>query len=209
MFEERHDNNEIDYRAINPIDMSDEEITAAAQYYSFDVRKIRRRLEDGDLVQQILYAHLVADHVMGRAIAEDLAQPDELEMDRMAFATKVSLASALAVILPEEKGVLRRLNKVRNDVAHNLNFEIPTLLAAELFDLSSTEVKKATGTESRIDCQLSTILFQNVVYADKFRQARLIGRLRRARDQAHMQREAHAILAELEKHRLRSNGGSA
>lgn len=88
--------------------------------------------EGRSLVEVLLRGHLwVETHLVG-LLESELANPDALNLDRMAFAQKVSLANALGLLSPDEVATMKVLNRMRNRLAHNLGGEPTEEAIAEL-----------------------------------------------------------------------------
>lgn len=91
-----------------------------------------------EVIGRILRAHLFVEHYLGEYLAEANPRLGDLSETRVTFAQKVALLDAsnpdIAVILPG----IKRLNKIRNRLAHNLDTQVTeedaqVFLASERF----------------------------------------------------------------------------
>lgn len=81
-------------------------------------------MRDPSALTQLLKGHLWVEHCLNRAIEIAVNDASRISIDRMSFSAKVDLAMALDAFPTEFEGMLRRVNKVRNEAAHNLRFEL-------------------------------------------------------------------------------------
>ena len=57
-------------------------------------------------------------------LIEALKRPEEINIKQMNFATKLNILSALGLISKDLKASITKINRLRNEVAHNLNFDL-------------------------------------------------------------------------------------
>jgi hypothetical protein len=114
---------------------SAEEQERATRDFSYDVKSLGR-LSGGDDWSIFVQAHLYLDHVITKMLEEELRHPENIDLDRIAFAAKLDLCAALGLIEAQVKGLLRYVNSVRNKLAHDLSFKISTSVAARIYALS-------------------------------------------------------------------------
>jgi|ERR1700693_706391 len=93
-------------------------------YSSFPAPKDFLDLVHPKAEQVVLNGHTALDGVLDVAISESVERPDALELDRLNFMQKVSIAIAFGVIPPDSRPAYQVLNNARNDVAHNLSGEL-------------------------------------------------------------------------------------
>ena len=74
-------------------------------------------------MQVFLRGHLWVEKHLRDLLAAYLADPAAINLDRMTFSQKVSLAQALGAVSEDEAVPLRTLNKIRNRMAHDLTGE--------------------------------------------------------------------------------------
>lgn len=72
------------------------------------------------IVEVLLRGHLWIEKFLGELLEAELRDPAVIAFDRMPFSQKVNLAQALGLLSPAEAEPLRRLNRLRNRLAHDL-----------------------------------------------------------------------------------------
>lgn len=83
--------------------------------------KFLEHIESKDVLSVILRGHLWVENAMNGLIARTLANPDEIAEARLTFAQKVAVARGLGRLTVGEAAASRRLNKLRNRLAHQLD----------------------------------------------------------------------------------------
>lgn len=104
-------------------------------------------LNSQDLLSKIIKGHQCIESVLNLAISEFLPEPHVLEIRRLNFSLKVDLATALRIIDSESRITYHKINKLRNDFAHNFNADIKTNKVRELFNALSPFLKHLVGKE--------------------------------------------------------------
>lgn len=79
--------------------------------------EFRKASDAKEILNLVIRAHGELEIAIRVAIAEALAEPHELELERLSFPLKVDLAVALGVMRSAIRPLLLRLNKIRNDFA--------------------------------------------------------------------------------------------
>ena len=102
----------------------DVEIREKTAILSFDQKSFEERISIGDKWQQLMQAHLYFDHVVTQLLIDDLADPEAINIARMNFAQKLSLVKALGLLSGELVSIVEHINKIRNRIAHVLDFVI-------------------------------------------------------------------------------------
>lgn len=124
---------------------SKEEVSAlwasVQEKISFDLALFHGRLETEDRRQQVLNCHLFLEHVLMEMLRDCLQRPSKLKLDRLTFAVKLDLAAALAQIPNDFEPPLRGLNKIRNKIAHNLDYSVTEQDIIDLENCSPQIVK--------------------------------------------------------------------
>lgn len=100
---------------------------------SFDVPTLTRDLGSSDPLALVLRAHLYIEGALIKRIEEALTRPDAIDVARMQFPTKLSLAIALGKLESTEKTAFLQLNRIRNRFAHNLRTELVEKDEQELY----------------------------------------------------------------------------
>lgn len=110
---------------------SDAELFASVAELSFDRTRLVPRVS-GDDWQLVVQAHLYFDHIATQTLTENIPNPTALNWGRSSFAQKIDLLAALNLSPPTLITFLKKLNKVRNEIAHNLEYEVTEKEAADL-----------------------------------------------------------------------------
>lgn len=108
---------------------------------SFDLPTFHKRLDLGDDWQRVVQGHLFLDHVITRMLQEALLHPEKIKLDRTNFSAKVDLCAALGLLAPGREALLRKVNRLRNSLAHDLHFRIEERHAVELKSIASDPFK--------------------------------------------------------------------
>lgn len=77
-----------------------------------------------DEVTMILRTHLLAEYYLNHIIMAQMARGDILTESRISFSQKIIIVEALNVVRKKLIDSLKRLNKVRNDCTHSLDYKI-------------------------------------------------------------------------------------
>lgn len=89
-----------------------------------NVKKFHRDIEDENLIHIVLKAHLYIEYELEQLIKKYLPKPELLKIENLKFFQKYSLALAMGLIPESEKNILYSLNRLRNDLAHKIDFDI-------------------------------------------------------------------------------------
>lgn len=111
-------------KAISEHDAKVEEIEKAARTICFDKWIFFQRLKNGDDWQRLIQAHIYLEYVASKILTAELPNSDEINLSRMGFSARLNLISALGVVPIEFISTIRSVSRMRNKVAHELNFEI-------------------------------------------------------------------------------------
>lgn len=90
---------------------------------SFDLKEFESRLKGEDW-QRIIQGHLYFDHILSITLTEGLSYPSEIDISRMGFASKLQLVSAMGLMSKVLSVCFRRLNSIRNKIAHELSYVV-------------------------------------------------------------------------------------
>lgn len=98
---------------------------------------------ENKLLTVVLQSHLKIERSLTEAIAVFLCQPGCLDDARLNFAQKIHLTRALNLHHPNEPlwAALRALNRLRNDLAHQLTSQQRDNLIAEFIRLTESDFK--------------------------------------------------------------------
>lgn len=99
-------------------------------------------MNDPSTLSVLLKGHLWVEHVVTQAVEVSLADSTQLSVERMSFASKLDLALAAGALPPELGPPLKRINRLRNNAAHDLGFTLTEEMMRGLVDsLSSSQLK--------------------------------------------------------------------
>lgn len=93
--------------------------------------KFANDINEETYLQIILKGHLYIENRLIELIKVKLVNPNAINLNDLNFPTKINLARALGLLDNKKSKLLRNLNRIRNKLAHDLNFE-----------LSDEEIKK-------------------------------------------------------------------
>jgi hypothetical protein len=68
----------------------------------------------------LLRGHLWVESLINRILEIHMLDLSSLDLDRMTFRQKIDVAQAFGFIAPEDGNAFRKLNRLRNKLAHNL-----------------------------------------------------------------------------------------
>ncbi|MGG1167980.1 hypothetical protein [Bacillus cereus] len=91
---------------------------------SKDAHEFMRVTNEEDELQIILRGHIYIEHEIERLLRNHLVEPDAILGDRFMFMSKLNLAVALGLISADKKIPYKKLNDLRNDYAHALNYKM-------------------------------------------------------------------------------------
>lgn len=98
---------------------------AAYEYFDKEFREISNRWDqDSEIIGRLLRAHLFVEHFLTEYLASRNPQLGSLEKARLTFSQKLNLignsTDGPSFLIPG----IKRLNQIRNRIAHNLGAEI-------------------------------------------------------------------------------------
>jgi len=180
-----------------PIDWStvtESELKDRANIFSFDLDTLRTRLGVNSNWAKIIVGHIYADHIISQTLRENLKNPGSLGIENRQkyLLDKLQICESMYWVDPVDAAILRKLNKLRNNFAHTLSFNVTkkeiydfkNLLPKEYRELADEiAVKRNTKGESgyfrdyirvfiiMIDIKRQSVLRSN--YLRKFREREL------------------------------------
>lgn len=95
-----------------------------------------------DELQVILRGHLYIEHEIEKLLRLELAEPDCILTPRFMFTSKVNLAVALGLLPKNRKKMYEKLNSIRNNYAHQLDFKIKEKHLNDIVSCMDEEVKR-------------------------------------------------------------------
>jgi hypothetical protein len=137
------------HEEIRLLEESDVELQDQAVVLSFDVNVMRSRLgaalKSGENWAVIVHTHLYLDHILTQILIGALMKPKALQVDRLSFSQKVAFLDALGLLSDELKRTVLAINKVRNKIAHEIDFNISAEDQNRLRYTVSSEAKASFG----------------------------------------------------------------
>jgi len=100
-----------------------------------------------DPLTLMIRGHQCVERVLNLAISETLAEPHALEIERQTFAFKIDLAVAIGLVPKDERPAFVKVNRLRNDFAHNLQAAFTADAARELYRSFSPRLRHTLGKE--------------------------------------------------------------
>lgn len=85
-----------------------------------------------DLHSMVVRTQSEIEAALRTVISEALEEPHQLELDRLSFPLKVDLAIALRALTPSIRQTFLKLNRIRNEFAHNSRADFSEQAAKEL-----------------------------------------------------------------------------
>lgn len=125
----------------------DSEIMKASQNFCFDFDTFTAKIGSGERWQQLMQCHLYFEHVIDHMLREALPFPEEISLSRMGFRQRLDLVRALDLLPKELVGAIKRITKMRNDVAHKLDFEIVDQAVEDLKNSIPVQLRDAILVE--------------------------------------------------------------
>lgn len=86
--------------------------------------KFANDINEETYLQIILKGHLYIENRLIELIKVKLVNPHAINLNDLNFPTKINLARALGLLDNKKSKLLRNLNRIRNNLAHDLNFEL-------------------------------------------------------------------------------------
>lgn len=152
---------------------SDAEIIRESRVFCFNKSKFSEHLYSGDSWSKIIRCHLYIDHILEKMLLEAMPSPEALKIERIGFSGKLDLCLALGFLPKEVAGSVRVINKLRNQLAHTLKFDINNEDVDQLKNATPTDILEVgtswSGRESG-PIQLSDILLAVALKVEVSRQ---------------------------------------
>lgn len=107
--------------------------------------RFRSHLSSEEPLEVLIRGHLWVEATMSGLLSRSLEKPEALDDARLSFSQTLALCDAMGLIPSDLIPVLRRLNKLRNRVAHNLDAELAESDQRELVALCSPRIVEISG----------------------------------------------------------------
>lgn len=133
------------------LDTPEDEIISRNRTFSFDVKEFDARISSGDAWQKIVQGQLYFEHAVCQLLLEALKNPEAISLSRMGHSQRLDLASALGILDDEILSALRKINSLRNHLAHSLNFDISDQDVTDLANCTSPGIRKILQAEKSSD----------------------------------------------------------
>jgi len=178
-----------DYEILNPgevqfgpIDWSivtPEELSRRASVFSFTANKAKERLLKVERWIALITTHIYIDHILSQLLSENLRKPDALMNDRRRkyyVLEKLEISEAMGWLGEPYSPIIRKVNSVRNNLAHNLIFELPPQLERDLIRMMTPEMTQITKEtfkpkDTQSEPELGDHLLTFLVFLDIARQS--------------------------------------
>lgn len=103
--------------------------------WSFDIDKLRDQFTTTSDLEATIRIHLYLENTLIVFLREALPFHEALSVDRVPFGMKVEFCAALGLVPLPLVGVLKKINELRNKVAHDLHYTISLQDKRDLFSL--------------------------------------------------------------------------
>lgn len=123
------------------VEMSLEKIYRVLKTFNDDFKTFILDTESDDELQVVLRGHLYIESELTKMIRLTLVYPDEILNHRFMYMNKVNLAISLGILKKENKTVFQKINSLRNNFAHNLDFNCEERHYIEIYDAFVGELK--------------------------------------------------------------------
>jgi hypothetical protein len=161
---------------------SDDQLREQISEPSFDLKAMGARLrpafKSGEKWAIVIHTHLYLDHILTLTLVEAFVKPKALQVDRLSFSQKVAFLDALGLLPNDLKQPVLALNKLRNQIAHKIEFEISTEDEQKLLSGLSNEIKSAMSIDEK-ENKFNTIMRELITFTEIERQKQAFSRLKR------------------------------
>ncbi|MCL7408386.1 hypothetical protein [Marivivens donghaensis] len=144
---------------------------------SFSIPEFKKRMRQGEDWHKLVQAKIYLEFVALKFLEQELANPNEIRLSRMSFSSRLDLISALGLAPKNFIDAVRLVSKKRNNVAHDLEFELTEQDANEIASQLPKELKKIAREVEFITDQgpieISQSLSIIVVMFEQYRQTRM------------------------------------
>jgi len=128
-------------------DKNEHQLTDIITKFEEQYNKFMKDTEGESILQIILRAHLYIEYELTEILNETLKHPNELG-NRINFNMKLKLLLALDAIPLELKNPINHINTLRNNYAHELNFQFIEKMYDELYNALSGKLKATRLVQS-------------------------------------------------------------
>lgn len=114
-------------------DPSEKAVEKAA--WSFDLGAFGKHLPHDNDLESTIRGHLYLEHVLIHLLREALPNFHLMQIERVPFSIKVEICAALGVLSPDLVFPIKKINELRNKVAHKIDYTISVQDKRDLLNL--------------------------------------------------------------------------
>jgi hypothetical protein len=115
------------------------EMLALADYFEVELAKFKHDTKGENIIQILLRGHLYIEHELRQILNKNLVNPHAL--DSLRFIETAKMVYAIGAINSEIFNIVKKINKLRNDIAHKLDFVLTEDRIKELEDCLEGSLK--------------------------------------------------------------------
>ena len=152
------------------IDEKKETLLKIIEEFEERLDKFNKDIDDQNIMHILVKAHLYVEFELEKLLLNFVKYPEHIKLEHMKFSQKQNLVLALGLVPIKERNSLKHLNKIRNDIAHNLEYEFDARVLDDLIQQFSIENKEkykkdieyfyeeyGISLESKLRCVVSII----------------------------------------------------
>lgn len=153
------------------LDVPEDRITQFCNDSNYSFKPVAKRLRLNNRSSQVLNAHLAIDHSLSIFLEDQFLVNATINTDRLAFGQKADFLYSLGQLSEDNYVWVVKLNRLRNKLAHTLDFKISDSTVKEftthIKGIKEKAGEKEEGTQLFGDALLILIF---LVEADRWRQ---------------------------------------
>ncbi len=145
--------------------------------FSFNMSRLKDDVAfTGDTVVTVIRAHLYLEHVIRQTLTEAFEVADGVDLRRMSFPTKLDLCVGLGIYPRPWRGIIGRVDEMRNRVARKLDTQVSEHAKRELWEMLPEMAKQSLRSaydregDPLLPMPLARIFHGIIVWTDIFRQ---------------------------------------
>lgn len=112
-----------------------------------DIDKFLENINSKDYLNVVLRSHLFIESKLIELINNNLINPGALDLSKISFPIKLQLCASLGLLEVKDLSAYKKLNKIRNDAAHKLDFEIAAQNIEDLISTLNSQQRKIANFE--------------------------------------------------------------
>lgn len=122
--------------------LSSEQLQDLASQFSFDVNQLVKHMKNKNAWILLIQGHLYIDHILNTMLLDSFVDKDVIAIGRLGFTQRLELAIAFGLISKDLTVVVKKINSVRNRLAHNLDFDVNAVEVRELINTVPSAIRK-------------------------------------------------------------------